>query len=178
MHIGSDSFCIQIFTCNSGSTNWTPRYEIKILTARFVLCDVWFVSPAVAVTPPLLLIAFKPRIFSFFFNFWMDFLVDSVPRNSFITVDPRYFIKRHGNNSAKMHENWWKTNRNRRFLHSLHMSPIRWWESRQSVATAFANPLGSSTTVRMVLEFPDSMRTRSYCSIDFHPGFLAVVQVA
>lgn len=75
-----------IHTWVLGSINWTPRYEIKIKTARLVL---WFA--VVGNDPGALLIAFTPMIFSFFFNFWIDFFVDSVPRNSFITVDPRYY---------------------------------------------------------------------------------------
>lgn len=53
-------------------------------TARFVFCSELLGKP-----PAIVLLI--PEMNSFFFNFSIDFLVDSVPRNSLTIVDPKYY---------------------------------------------------------------------------------------
>lgn len=72
----------QTWVC--GSTNWTPRYEINMLTARLVFLWECFVSDAVFALA-------VPNVCSFRFSFSMDLRVDSVPRSSLTIVDPRYW---------------------------------------------------------------------------------------
>lgn len=62
------------------SMNWTPMWEIAKQTGRLPgwTSDEWLGDDDETLRSP-------------FLSFWIDFLVDSVPRSSFMTVDPRYF---------------------------------------------------------------------------------------
>ena len=70
--------CSQMTPWLSISINCTPKCEIAKQTGRFTVWinDEWLGDDDVISAP--------------FLSFWIDFLVDSVPRSSLMIVEPRY----------------------------------------------------------------------------------------